>query len=562
MAKSRSGETGRERVPPPPRMTGMGLQQVALIAALGSVIAAAVGGFMAGNQADPSATRHIDEVGAGVVTLLTAHESDSWRAQAGTFGAALKRIKAAFGDELELPSREKKDIDRDSVEDDTLNRRNKDRLANLMQNNPTLFDGMLKGLTIDFKSTRQGTDQRVGARIDTGAVGNAARTLGSGVSVAVVSAKSLEGGTFSARVYHKAYKDAGGTVVGNAYAVFSQQMLDNAGGGGGLWLFLTPLLVAVFAFYVLMQANQAAAGARALARDLDSIGRGKLDLRVNVSANGEVGLAQRQADRMAKNLQLILSTGSGDLDEAIEKELDLANQIHESLRPAEPPRVPGYEIETLFKSGREIGGDYFDYIEIDDNRIALVLADCADSIRGVPAAMVMAMTRAYLKSSIDPATPPSEWLSKTNRRLANDLRSGMAVTALICVLDMESGDVIMASAGHRPAVMWRAGKTATINPNGIALGLDIGPVFEKTIEDKKLTLQKNDRLVLYTDGVISARDETGEEYGETRFVGSIQKQGAMNSAAFVNFVAGGVDKFLGGEEQDDDITISTIKRMK
>ncbi|MHC4816826.1 MAG: PP2C family protein-serine/threonine phosphatase, partial [Planctomycetota bacterium] len=105
-------------------------------------------------------------------------------------------------------------------------------------------------------------------------------------------------------------------------------------------------------------------------------------------------------------------------------------------------------------------------------------------------------------------------------------------------------------------------KTATINPNGIALGLDIGPVFEKTMEEKKFSLQKNDRIVLYTDGVVSAESAEGETYGEQRFHEAIRRQGAMNSAAFVNFIAGGVDKFLDEQDQDDDITICTLKRMK
>jgi serine phosphatase RsbU (regulator of sigma subunit) len=130
------------------------------------------------------------------------------------------------------------------------------------------------------------------------------------------------------------------------------------------------------------------------------------------------------------------------------------------------------------------------------------------------------------------------------------------------VLDTQSGEVTLASAGHRPAILWRAGKTATLNPNGIALGLDIGPVFDRTIEEKRITMQKNDRLVLYTDGFLSAKNDAGEAYGEDRLMDSVRRQGAMNSAAFVNFVAGGMDKFLGGEEQDDDITVSTLKRMK
>jgi len=313
---------------------------------------------------------------------------------------------------------------------------------------------------------------------------------------------------------------------------------------------------------VVLHASRAAAGLRSLARDLEAIGRGKFDVRVATTAKGEVGYAQRAAERMAKNLQLIQTTGSGDLDEAVAKELSIAAQIHQSLRPQDPPRVAGYELETLFKPGRDIGGDYFDYVELDENRVAILIADCAETLRGVAAAMVMAMTRAYLRSAIDPATGPGDWLKATNRRLARDLKAGMAVTALVAVLDAAAGEVTVVSAGHRPLVLWRAGKTATINPNGVALGLDIGPVFDKTLEEKKLSLHKNDRVVFYTDGVIAAKSQTGEPYGEERFLEAVRKQGGMNSAAFVNFVAGGVDAFGGGGGQDDDVTISTLKKLK
>jgi sigma-B regulation protein RsbU (phosphoserine phosphatase) len=313
---------------------------------------------------------------------------------------------------------------------------------------------------------------------------------------------------------------------------------------------------------LIVQANKTSEGLKNVARDIDTIGRGNLDARVATGGSGEVGFLQRTTERMLKNLALIQSTGSGDLDEAIEKELDVANQIHQSLRPSDPPRVPGYELETLFKPGREIGGDYFDYVELSEGRIALLIADCSENLRGVPAAMVMAMTRAYLKSAINPAEGPGDWLRWVNRRLARDLKSGMAVTALVLLLDTNTNEILAASAGHRPIIIWRQGKTATVNPNGIALGLDVGPVFDKTLEEKKISVQKGDRIVLYTDGVVSASNEEGEAFGEGRFLDSIRRQGAMNSAAFVNFVAGGVDKFLADAEQADDITISTLKRMK
>ena len=566
MAKSRSSESksGRdrgERGPPPPRMTGMALGQAAIISTAAAVILAGVGAWMTGSQRDPAIDGNMDAIGVGLVNALTAPDPSSWRKRAGTFKDARAVIKSAYGDDFKWPKMAKETKARLDTEDYKREQRNEKSLERLGSKSTALTAGVLRGMMINFRGSRHGADQRIGAFIKPTAFAPTQTIAGTDVSVGTMTASGAAG-SFRARVYYRPYRNRSGTLVGGAYAILSAAHFEATGAAGSMWIYLTPLLVLLSCGLIIFQASQAGQGARALARDLDSIGRGRLDTRVAQSVGGEVGLAQKQADRMGKNLQLIVSTGSGDLDEAIEKELDLAQQIHGSLRPNEPPRVPGYELETLFKGGREIGGDYFDYIELDERRIVLVLADCSESLRGVPAAMVMAMTRAYLKTAIDPDTGPAEWLKRTNRRLANDLKSGMAVTAFIVLLDTESGEAKLASAGHRPAILWRAGKTATVNPNGIALGLDIGPVFDKTIEEKRITMQKNDRIVVYTDGLVSATNAAGEQYGEERFMESVRKQGAMNSAAFVNFVAGGMDKFLGGEEQDDDITISTLKRMK
>jgi len=542
-------------------MSGMGLAQAAFLSAAGAVVFAAIGVFMAGNQTDPNAEKNIDSLGAGIVSALTAADSEHWRPQAGTYKEARRTVKATLPQDFEWPSIAKETRDKLAFADAAIEKRNKRALLQLASNNTDLTTGVLKGLMLNFRSSKRGTDQRVGATINPQTFAPD-KTIQGDIGVATMTASDPLKGNFTARVYYRPYRNRSNSVIGGAYAIMSAAEAQPDSAGAGMWLFLAPLLVLCACALAVFQANQAGQGARSLARDLDAIGRGRLETRVSVNASGEVGLAQRQADRMTKNLTLIMSTGSGDLDEAMEKELDLANQIHGSLRPSEPPRVPGYELETLFKGGREIGGDYFDYFELDSHRTALVLADCADSLRGVPAAMIMAMTRAYLKTAVDPEQGPAEWLKLTNRRLANDLKSGMAVTAIVALLDTQSGEVILASAGHRPAILWRAGKTATLNPNGIALGLDIGPVFDRTIEEKRITMQKNDRLVLYTDGFLSATNDADEAYGEERLMDSVRRQGAMNSAAFVNFVAGGMDKFLSGEEQDDDITISTLKRMK
>jgi serine phosphatase RsbU (regulator of sigma subunit) len=436
--------------------------------------------------------------------------------------------------------------------------RNKERLQAIARAG-ALEAGALRGMMLHW-NVKGIPDQVVGARIKP-ELFQQGKALANEVAVGPATATAASGqGTFAARVYYRPVRKDG-KPVGGAYVILAESALQ-AEGGGGMWVILAPLLVACACVGFILVAGRTSAGIKGVVRDLDIIGRGKLDHRISAGGAGEVAYLRRGVDRMAKNLQLIQTTGAGDLDQAVAKELELANQIHQGLLPADTPRLPGYELETIFKVGRAIGGDYHDYIELDDHRMAIVLADCSESLRGVPAAMVMAMTRAYLKAAINGETGPVDWLKATNRRLARDLKPGMAVTALIVVLDTTSHEAYAASAGHRPIVLWRQGKTATVNPNGIALGLDIGPVFDKTIEEKKFNIQKNDRVVLYTDGLIAAKDEAGEAYGEEKFLEAVRRQGAMNSAAFVNFVAGGVDKFIGEGEQTDDITVCSLKRVK
>jgi len=562
MAKQGGSESTRSRVPPPPRMTGLGTAQVAIVGGLFALLIATLGVYLGGSRHDPMVEERMDALGGGAVALLTAPAPEGWSKDNDSWIEAWREIQKPLPDDIKLPALPSKFLGLMQSEDFKRGEANQARWERIYNALDNWLPGVLKGVYIRFSPELKIKPFQAGARIDPDRF-QAARRIGRAqlISVGLTAGEMTGGVPFTARVYHKEYRDRKDQRVGDAYVILAEDLVT-ASGGAGIWMILTPLLVALAVAGIILFANKTQAGIREVARDLDTIGRGKLDLRIATAGSGEVAFLKRSVDRMAKNLALIQTTGSGDLDEAIEKELDLASQIHQSLRPLDPPRIPGYELETLFKPGRDIGGDYFDYVDLDEKRIALVIADCSENLRGVPAAMVMAMTRAYLKTAADPNEGPADWLKWVNRRLARDLKSGMAVTALVVVADTSSGEMVAASAGHRPIVLWRQGKIATINPNGIALGLDIGPVFEKTIEEKRFSMQKNDRIVLYTDGVVLAKNDGGDEYGEQRFHESIRRQGAMNSAAFVNFVAGGVDQFLGGAEQMDDLTVSTLKRMK
>ena len=186
------------------------------------------------------------------------------------------------------------------------------------------------------------------------------------------------------------------------------------------------------------------------------------------------------------------------------------------------------------------------------------------SVRGIPAAVVMRMARAYVRADAPGVLSPADVLMKVNRLLAADLSQGQYVTALYAVIDTGNGTAKIASAGHLPLVIYRhgIGKTAIVNPEGIALGLDVGPVFDRSINEVEVEIGPGDRLVLHTDGALKVQNETGDEFGEQRLYAVIKQKAPMNSQAFVNFVGSTIDQFHLTTPQNDDITISTVKRLK
>jgi sigma-B regulation protein RsbU (phosphoserine phosphatase) len=138
------------------------------------------------------------------------------------------------------------------------------------------------------------------------------------------------------------------------------------------------------------------------------------------------------------------------------------------------------------------------------------------------------------------------------------------VTAVYVVIDTREGKATVASAGHLPLLVYRhaSGKVAKVNPEGIALGLDVGPVFDRALQEGDIPIGVGDRIVLYTDGALRIVNEGGEEFGEARFYGAVTREAPKNSQAFVNFVGSAIDQFHLNTPQSDDITISTVKRLK
>ena len=244
--------------------------------------------------------------------------------------------------------------------------------------------------------------------------------------------------------------------------------------------------------------------------------------------------------------------------DALVSELDRAGKIQLNLLPGRLPRIRGFDIRVAYRSAKELGGDYYDFIPVDKDNLGIVVADVSG--KGLPGALVMASTRAYLRLLSIGRPNAKDTIVRVNRFVAEDVKgSGMFVTMLYMVMNMKTLTIQVVNAGHNPLILWRDGTTRLVNPKGIAVGLTGSDVFAKRLEEDLIQLQPGDRLVAYTDGVVEAMNERREEFGEERFVELVEKYAERTSAEFVNQLMRAIEKHQGRAEQHDDITVVTIK---
>ena len=191
--------------------------------------------------------------------------------------------------------------------------------------------------------------------------------------------------------------------------------------------------------------------------------------------------------------------------------------------------------------------------------MGIIVADVSG--KGIPGCMVMGTTRTILRFSATGNQSAASTLAKTNKVVAQDIRRGMFVTAMYVVLHARSRDMIVSSAGHNPMALYRAatGEVEMINPNGIALGFDKGPLFQRTIKEQLVKMGPGDRIVLYTDGVVEAMNENSEEYTDERFIDFIKNNKSLTSDEFINALLDDLNDHKGNAEQHDDITIVTFR---
>ena len=244
----------------------------------------------------------------------------------------------------------------------------------------------------------------------------------------------------------------------------------------------------------------------------------------------------------------------------LDQDLAVAHEIQRILLPSESPDIAGFQIAGINVPAKQVSGDYYDYIPVDENHYGIAIADVSG--KGVPASLIMAMCRSVLRSRAAGQLSPSEALRVVNAQLFPDIKEDMFISMAYAILENGSSTVTLSRAGHDAPLLFTARdqSVAKINPPGMALGIDSGSVFNRVTSDFSLTLEPNDCLVLYTDGVTEALDAAGDEFGMANVIKAIQASATEGAAGIITKLTDDLRAFVGNHPQHDDITLIVIRK--
>ena len=244
--------------------------------------------------------------------------------------------------------------------------------------------------------------------------------------------------------------------------------------------------------------------------------------------------------------------------ERIEQELEVARTIQQTALPKAVPTLESWQITPYYQPAREVGGDFYDFFELDDGRLGLVVGDATG--KGVPAALVVAATCSMLRAVAQAlgSSSPGEVLERVNETLLARISPNMFVTCFYAILEPESGHFSYANAGHTLPCCRRYDEHAVIElkARGMPLGLMLGMPYE----EKESVLLAGERVLFYTDGLIEAHSPQGEMFGTPRLQGFLSERPEAGRDLRATLMEE-LERFTGeGWEQEDDITLLTLER--
>src|SRR3984893_10909816 len=296
---------------------------------------------------------------------------------------------------------------------------------------------------------------------------------------------------------------------------------------------------------------------------------GKQNMGVVALANGRGGAPFSQSDfvvfksiaeQSAFALYNAIIYSEANEKKRLDHDLEIARDIQRILLPAEAPAVDGFEIYGANVPAHQVGGDYFDYIKVDDERLGVAIADVSG--KGVPASLIMAISRSVLRSQASGNPSPADVLQKVNRQLYPDIKEDMFISMAYLVLDHARSAVTLARAGHDAPLLYRA-KSKTVEQlktPGMVVGIDSGDVFDRLTKDVAVPLERDDFILLYTDGITEALDSEGNEFGLEPTIEAVRASASQGAQAIITRLIDDLRNFVGSTPQNDDITLIAIRK--
>jgi len=324
-------------------------------------------------------------------------------------------------------------------------------------------------------------------------------------------------------------------------------------------LLLGLLALAALAVVTLAITRRTLAPLGTLASGAEQVARGALDFELPPARfPDEVGRLTQAFDRMRTELALHIAelTRNAREQQRLASELDIAHQIQTALLPGEhylDAHCENFELHALLRPARAVGGDLYSYFMLNERRFCVMVGDVSD--KGIPAALFMARTITLAKALAPKARSPQQLLSMLNLELCRNNDSCMFVSLLCGMLDTFTGELVMASAGHEPAVLCDADGARLIElETGAAIGLDEAACYPA----RTLRLQPGQTLMLYTDGITEAADTAQQLFGTERLLAHLEQSPSRSAADLASGLLAEVDRFADGAGQADDITVLAL----
>jgi len=355
-----------------------------------------------------------------------------------------------------------------------------------------------------------------------------------------------------------------GEKLGDVHLILTQANLSHvmAARSLGSLFIISFILFVVTALVIYLLLNLIIKPLQTLREGVLAIGEGRLSHRIEIDGSDEFSQIANAFNDMAVKFK-----GAQEAmveQEKIQKEIQVAKEIQQTLLPKNIPDTEGFDIASLYRSAKDVGGDYYDINKVGPHLIGVIVADVSG--KGVPGSLVMTIIRTAVRLVSFRNRSSKGVLCKVNNFVKEDMKKGMFVTGFYAILDSVSRKITFSSAGHDPMILYRAkeDKVYYIKPKGFPLGINLpdDDLFRKVMGEEQVKLEKSDLMLIYTDGITEAMNTKRELWGEQKFIDTIKKYSHLTPQEFIDNLDREIKDFTGGFPQSDDITIVVIKEKR